>query len=299
MVTLHVSVWVEIFPCSILQRFLRVTLHVSVWVEICGIAENIKGIASRSTWACELKSIFNICSFTSLLVTLHVSVWVEIHDRTRSMAFSFVTLHVSVWVEIQKRASNHDDKGSRSTWACELKCKSCIQLNKNGLSRSTWACELKFFISQKFGNWIKSRSTWACELKSFLYSVGRFSKWSRSTWACELKSLTLLLIQKFHSHAPRERVSWNYCIYIITYNNPGSRSTWACELKLKYFKFSSIFFCHAPRERVSWNFCSTLDFLFLLVTLHVSVWVEIYCIFLVHFQVTGHAPRERVSWNVH
>ena len=54
-------------------------------------------------------------------------------------------------------------------------------------------------------------------------------------------------------HAPRERVSWN---------DPQGH-------------YISVTIGHAPRERVSWNlfYCSTLDFL--IVTLHVSVWVEI------------------------
>ena len=75
---------------------------------------------------------------------------------------------------------------------------------------------------------------------------------------------------------------------------------------------------HAPRERVSWNDICLCDKGIDLVTLHVSVWVEIFVsvtrLFLSMSRSTwacelkyeevltmtnndGHAPRERVSWN--
>ena len=57
-----------------------------------------------------------------------------------------------------------------------------------------------------------------------------------------------------------------------------SRSTWACELKYAETHDTVLRLCHAPRERVSWNLlcvraCALSD-----VTLHVSVWVEIFSI---------------------
>ena len=76
---------------------------------------------------------------------------------------------------------------------------------------------------------------------------------------------------------------------------------------------------HAPRERVSWNNVKSKSSHVLPVTLHVSVWVEIYSGFATgtnyqvtlhvsvwveiykydasYFNDTSHAPRERVSWN--
>ena len=55
---------------------------------------------------------------------------------------------------------------------------------------------------------------------------------------------------------------------------------------------------HAPRERVSWNFqIDHLEYI-LQVTLHVSVWVEIFLFEAAIAVATRHAPRERVSWNV-
>ena len=56
-----------------------------------------------------------------------------------------------------------------------------------------------------------------------------------------------------------------------------SRSTWACELKLTLEKSLTFTKSHAPRERVSWNAVILRKFeIDLNVTLHVSVWVEIY-----------------------
>ncbi len=54
-VTLHVSVWVEMFLHVYVTIFWYVTLHVSVWVEILLIPYNQQLFWSRSTWACELK----------------------------------------------------------------------------------------------------------------------------------------------------------------------------------------------------------------------------------------------------
>ncbi len=63
-VTLHVSVWVEIFCHGIVFNGIIVTLHVSVWVEIIKTAEASEWHTSRSTWACELK-YFAYCTKVS------------------------------------------------------------------------------------------------------------------------------------------------------------------------------------------------------------------------------------------
>ena len=55
--------------------------------------------------------------------------------------------------------------------------------------------------------------------------------------------------------------------------------------------------CHAPRERVSWNENIDITFDVVTVTLHVSVWVEMYCAGVIFPLSASHAPRERVSWN--
>ena len=55
---------------------------------------------------------------------------------------------------------------------------------------------------------------------------------------------------------------------------------------------------HAPRERVSWNGnCLDIFWTTWLVTLHVSVWVEIWNWDINQKNWKSHAPRERVSWN--
>ena len=56
-VTLHVSVWVEIVRAFKEMADDFVTLHVSVWVEILFLPVNFQYQQSRSTWACELKSL--------------------------------------------------------------------------------------------------------------------------------------------------------------------------------------------------------------------------------------------------
>ncbi len=147
----------------------------------------INDTKSRSTWACELKSCGHLEYIGRLYVTLHVSVWVEI---TRSSSFTielWVTLHVSVWVEIIYIVVWNFLLASRSTWACELKCKNQKQNVSAEQSRSTWACELKFPYSFQISLLLMSRSTWACELK---YSFSKNHK-------------------RENGHAPRERVSWN------------------------------------------------------------------------------------------
>ena len=165
---------------------------------------------------------------------------------------------------------------SRSTWACELKYGWGTGKGCGSASRSTWACELKwkFHISYKFLLW--SRSTWACELKSnrsivvksgwkvtlhvsvwvemAFFALYRAISASRSTWACELKLIVFPSTLNSASHAPRERVSWN------TQNLTTLEAKWS----------------HAPRERVSWNCMTTSWLTRVVVTLHVSVWVEIF-----------------------
>ena len=78
------------------------------------------------------------------------------------------------------------------------------------------------------------------------------------------------------SHAPRERVSWNVLLDEFVKCHCQSRSTWACELKCFCYMLKLNRPCHAPRERVSWNLQCRRERQGYCVTLHVSVWVEIY-----------------------
>ena len=164
---------------------------------------------------------------------------------------------------------------SRSTWACELKCKFMYSFFISCRSRSTWACELKLSVLQQLvislrhaprervsWNWNRGSnlqtykvtlhvSVWV-EMSFFLLS--NISRTSRSTWACELKFFSVFHSFPSKSHAPRERVSWNDLI---------------CSCIIKEFG-------HAPRERVSWNWPVHRLPISYPVTLHVSVWVEIW-----------------------
>ena len=122
-VTLHVSVWVEIGCDLSAIDSITVTLHVSVWVEMLErskqsyrgeghaprerVSWNPRGrhkawgaARSRSTWACELKLHGCWRNNSRNVVTLHVSVWVEIFKSSGRRELVKVTLHVSVWVEI-------------------------------------------------------------------------------------------------------------------------------------------------------------------------------------------------------
>ena len=181
------SVWVEIILLLIIIDLLKVTLHVSVWVEIYNRPIYSKWPQSRSTWACELKLKDHYCKelskshaprervswntihstnkplptshaprervswnimlnkkITKVLVTLHVSVWVEIWIIISKHILTPVTLHVSVWVEMGICLTVGTTCVSRSTWACELKCQLHLPFQARQGSRSTWACELKF-----------------------------------------------------------------------------------------------------------------------------------------------------------
>ena len=229
-----------------------------------------------------------------------MSVWVEIIVN-RECGFNYrVTLHVSVWVEIDlANQYNRDVIGSRSTWACELKWQGAERNEQEEpvtLHVSVWV-EIRFSRYQGIFqprhaprervSWNRSRNSPGLRDKVTLHV---------SVWV-EILAL-FALFRNAVGHAPRERVSWN-------------------------FSFSALIFshnCHAPRERVSWNAQNQDKNLCKNVTLHVSVWVEIYVLseksdwnksrstwacelkLMVDMSkgyVWCHAPRERVSWNSH
>ena len=226
------SVWVEMNPRQKLFKLRFVTLHVSVWVEMKWKILKTAPTMSRSTWACELKSLYSFRPSATCFVTLHVSVWVEIWLFVTGRVVFTVTLHVSVWVEMSTGSSAVSSIPSRSTWACELKSSGSAYMRCLGTSRSTWACELKCKEFYKNCKYSRSRSTWACELKYQIPLMNRWWTLSRSTWACELKCFLGKVRIYYWRHAPRERVSWN--------------CETACQAKSCY--------SHAPRERVSWNY---------------------------------------------
>ena len=147
-----------------------VTLHVSVWVEINSCSLFPLAISSRSTWACELKytggeTVHSIQCHAprervswnlkwktqrkQRKVTLHVSVWVEIYFVNVNYYQFAVTLHEILWVEISTWLLFGEVASSRSTWACELKCK-FLQFNRSKCShapreRVSWNYQLGLF----------------------------------------------------------------------------------------------------------------------------------------------------------
>ena len=163
-----------------------------------------------------------------------------------------VTLHVSVWVEIVMKHQ------STMFYFVTLHVSVWVEIQGKAdrvyqyRSRSTWACELKYRQARLGREWpyvTLHVSVWVeiwphCRLPETKEVTLHVSVW------VEMKQLSMLL--EVLSHAPRERVSWNM---------ERIRSLERNER-------------HAPRERVSWNMrVLMLDFR-LLVTLHVSVWVE-------------------------
>ena len=98
-VTLHVSVWVEMYNRLVAVDGNYVTLHVSVWVEIWQRGRTLKTMTSRSTWACELKLKYPFISCS--------------HTASRSTWACELKYFVKWYTQDKNR--------SRSTWACELK----------------------------------------------------------------------------------------------------------------------------------------------------------------------------------
>ena len=166
------------------------------------------------------------------IVTLHVSVWVEIYFLFAHCVSFSVTLHVSVWVEMHCQQ------------ICQLLLHSHAPRERVSWNRS---------ISPMFAQGEPSRSTWACELKYSIWAFHQLSDKSRSTWACELKSILEHNIQNQVSHAPRERVSWNCdlsgMVCHCSRHAPRERVSW----NASYRNAAAFSCCHAPRERVSWN----------------------------------------------
>ena len=210
MVTLHVSVWVEMTFLLLLLTFLR--RHAP---------------RERVSW-----NVLIRLKFAQRGVTLHVSVWVEM-TNSNGKPFLF---------------TGHAPR-ERVSW--NNYCKIIVAVFCS--SRSTWACELKsaiLFITILVSNVTLHVSVWV-EI-TFIFQM-RVNLASRSTWACELKSPRTASPRCAAGHAPRERVSWNN----------------SCRSERLVHR------SHAPRERVSWNILCHASFFSHVVTLHVSVWVEI------------------------
>ena len=229
------SVWVEIWSEWPDLNRRPVTLHVSVWVEIYKPLGGDNSDTSRSTWACELKYDSMTDTFNKVRhaprerVSWNRLSWLRVLHTVKSRSTWACELKFEEW------QLKNPETESRSTWACELKSVWSWYWHCIPPSRSTWACELKSgavaawqvisYVTLHVSVWVemkglirgktqkKSRSTWACELKFCTAYIIAAPTSSRSTWACELKLISLQIQTAVKRHAPRERVSWN--IFII------------------------------------------------------------------------------------
>ena len=220
------SVWVEIILLFKRIYVNIVTLHVSVWVEIkyysCSCTRCI-GHAPRERVSWNIQCKVEIFPCSGHAPRERVS-WNSVFADFSSV--SNVTLHVSVWVEIPltnltfTSSPGHAPR-ERVSWNAIFQCTGyCYQ------SRSTWACELKWFnfmcsishspVTLHVSVWVeilcrfflcrgflRSRSTWACELKFEMKDTEEEEAESRSTWACELKSesdMKMVLLSRVTLH---------------------------------------------------------------------------------------------------
>ena len=218
------------FPLGILNDTWSVTLHVSVWVEIFTLPLPNQATLSRSTWACELKCYND--RFTAV-ASCHAP-----RERVSWNVVNKVVFQTTVCHAPRERVSwNRPYIGnsttrdwSRSTWACELKFSvytfHCQKIRHAPRERVSWnspiiSLEISFRVTLHVSVWVEikyysgsstrcmSRSTWACELKLCNRQNKSLSTGSRSTWACELK----------------------FVFAVVKRGRFKSRSTWACELK--------------------------------------------------------------------
>ena len=144
LVTLHVSVWVEIlafvaFDHCVISHAPRERVSWNTFV----FPPKSKQSWSRSTWACELKYRGYDRGNGRVLSRSTWACELKFVQAVSQTWTCLVTLHVSVWVEIKLTEYRVQQLESRSTWACELKCIKFIHHTNTPPSRSTWACELK------------------------------------------------------------------------------------------------------------------------------------------------------------
>ena len=186
-VTLHVSVWVEIYKAIDEGRSLTVTLHVSVWVEIKYILFDEFMTRSRSTWACELKLrvscqiVGRASSRSTWACELKFNLFKvksksSRHAPRERVSWNFGDIHFIV----KKFSHAPRERVSWNTLSNDI-------LKTRTMSRSTWACELKFCIA-------------------YMTADPRcHAPRERVSWNCS----HIVKIYVCFRHAPRERVSWN------------------------------------------------------------------------------------------
>ena len=189
LVTLHVSVWVEILIFLCYLKIWLVTLHVSVWVEMCiyvcvQIFVLCHAPRERVSW--------NIC-------VVYMCFCQNRHAPRERVSWNVIIISYNFYWYCHAPRERVSWNAFAGLWSLQ-----------NSQSRSTWACELKFnptIYIPHIGKVTLHVSVWV-EISNLLDQV--MPKMSRSTWACELKSKLAKESDFNICHAPRERVSWNY-----------------------------------------------------------------------------------------
>ena len=212
-VTLHVSVWVEIYTTRPPRFKGEVTLHVSVWVEIISlnrhtVCMNCHAPRERVSW----NSHHGILLFYrhSHAPRERVSWNAPLPTRGRTCGGHAPRERVS-WNKINPYLiglrSGHAPR-ERVSWNTILlsatakatvtlhvsvwvEMKLPITLKSLSSSRSTWACELKYVNGG--GRSVENYVTLHVSVWVEMYWIySRLTvKQSRSTWACELKSIVV------------------------------------------------------------------------------------------------------------
>ena len=247
LVTLHVSVWVEIdigCDCCNYTSWSRSTWACELkWgFKICCKKEN----RSRSTWACELKYKVHKCRYKQKSSRSTWACELKFLGLTTGglkcghAPRERVSWNIFILVSIYNLHSHAPRE--RVSWNCKL----ADNTNSNAVTLhvSVWVEMLTIPKTTSFAMvtlhvsvWVEmvlsiciaflkvSRSTWACELKSAASATGEALPQSRSTWACELKYFFGHKHYSSRCHAPRERVSWNFPLQFLLYRLCTSRST--------------------------------------------------------------------------
>ena len=209
-----------------------VTLHVSVWVEIYFSTPKSQPTQSRSTWACELKYFLVICegdcieSRSTWACELKYWRWQWRYEQNKSR---------STWACELKFISLLPFNGSivsRSTWACELKLATtqwqCLISRHAPRERVSWNLINLIFLSMIQSHAPRERVSW--------------NLWGKTPWTVLLShaprervSWNNKLIRPVNGRKVTLHVSvWVEMILPMAYLRKSlSRSTWACELKFE------------------------------------------------------------------
>ena len=248
------SVWVEIVIKWRRFNIKCVTLHVSVWVEIYHLALNyILNQRSRSTWACELK--YGL-SYIRLWRTLSRSTWACELKLISSPCKGVSEMSRSTWAcelkfisnpEINFRCTGHAPR-ERVSWNFNVFYLILAGLGHAPRERVSWNISALygadiFFVTLHVSVWVEITLEWySLHLVSVTLHVSVWVEISLISYIIALKSVTLHVSVWVEI---KELTNLMRCIM--------SRSTWACELKFLPKGMQGRERGHAPRERVSWN----------------------------------------------